>query len=217
MSISPAPPSNTVSDTGSGQKLKKSPRQVLAITLLGAADTSTLQAFDHSVCETGSTIYAAQVIRLGQLFGMLIKAGGAWNTLNKLQNVVPKFAQKHQLQYSMELTSLDEPVSEGNTNSEAIDAQAQAAVPTLPYAIEIIAVHTPGLMEAVSQFCARRGLQITELVMNPYVTAHSATSMVSLNVAILVPARQPIAALREDFMDFSDSMNFDAIIEPLKH
>lgn len=215
MPISSAPPA-AASDSTSGTK-KSSARQVLAITLLGGANTETLKALDQSVCETGSTIYAAQVMRLGQLFGMLIKAGGAWNTLSKLQNVLPKFAESHGLQLSMELTTLDEPVTEGNTTFDSRDNAKPASDSSLPYAIEIIAVHTPGLLKAVSQFCSRRQLDITEIVMNPYVTAHSATSMVSLNAAVLVPSRQPIAALREDFMDFADSMNFDAIIEPLKH
>lgn len=88
---------------------------------------------------------------------------------------------------------------------------------TLAYGIEIIAIRSPSLLQAVSKFCQRRGIQITDLSISPYVTSHSNTIMSALHASILVPSRQPIAALRDDFMDFADSMNFDAVIEPLKH
>lgn len=210
MTIIPADSNNNNSPNSANNHHK----QVLAVTLLGKISSDTLTQLDKTVCASGSSVYACQVIRLGQLFGMLVKIGGAWNTLGKLETSLPKFAEQHQLQFSLELTTLHEPqsVKESliNPNDESKTHSA------LPYAIEIIALQAPGLLEAVSKFCSRRGLYITELLMNPYTTAHTATAMVSLNAAILVPAQQPIAALREDFMDFADSMNFDAIIEPLK-
>ena len=40
--------------------------------------------------------------------------------------------------------------------------------------------------------------------------------MFAVQMTINVPARQHVAQLREEFMDYCDSMNLDAILEPVK-
>jgi glycine cleavage system transcriptional repressor len=40
--------------------------------------------------------------------------------------------------------------------------------------------------------------------------------MFSVRIALGIPANVHIASLREEFMDFCDSMNIDAVLEPVK-
>jgi glycine cleavage system transcriptional repressor len=41
--------------------------------------------------------------------------------------------------------------------------------------------------------------------------------MFSVHLTVDIPADIQIATLREEFMDFCDQLNLDAIIEPLKN
>ena len=40
--------------------------------------------------------------------------------------------------------------------------------------------------------------------------------MFAVHIAVDIPADMQIAALREEFMDFCDQLNLDAVIEPIK-
>ena len=49
-----------------------------------------------------------------------------------------------------------------------------------------------------------------------YSAAHTATPMVSVHINIGIPAATHLAALRDEFLDFCDQLNVDAIMEPIK-
>ncbi len=40
--------------------------------------------------------------------------------------------------------------------------------------------------------------------------------MFSVHMNVEIPAKTQISTLREEFMDFCDQMNLDAVIEPVK-
>jgi glycine cleavage system transcriptional repressor len=40
--------------------------------------------------------------------------------------------------------------------------------------------------------------------------------MFAVRMTVGIPANQQISSLREDFMEFCDSMNLDAVLEPAK-
>ena len=61
-----------------------------------------------------------------------------------------------------------------------------------------------------------RGIDIAELSTRSYAAAHTGAPMFSVQMIVHVPSRIHIAALREEFMDFCDHLNLDAILEPVK-
>jgi glycine cleavage system transcriptional repressor len=46
--------------------------------------------------------------------------------------------------------------------------------------------------------------------------AHTGTPMFSVHLTVEIPATLQISALREEFMEFCDQLNLDAVIEPVK-
>ena len=46
--------------------------------------------------------------------------------------------------------------------------------------------------------------------------AHTGAPMFAVQMIINVPSKLQVAQLREEFMDFCDSLNLDAILEPVK-
>jgi glycine cleavage system transcriptional repressor len=51
---------------------------------------------------------------------------------------------------------------------------------------------------------------------NTYAAAHTGTPMFAVHMTVGIPASTHIATLREEFMDYCDGLNLDAVLEPLK-
>ena len=62
-----------------------------------------------------------------------------------------------------------------------------------------------------------RCIDIGELSTRSYAAAHTGAQMFSVYMVVNVPSRIHVGALREEFMDFCDQMNLDAILEPVKN
>ena len=82
--------------------------------------------------------------------------------------------------------------------------------------MEVIAIDHPGIVYQIASFFSAREINIHELNTNRYAAAHTGTPMFALNMIVDIAADIRISALREDFLDFCDELNMDAIIEPLK-
>ena len=74
----------------------------------------------------------------------------------------------------------------------------------------------PGIVHNLAKFFSQRQINIQEMLTSSYAAAHSGTPMFSVHLTVEVPAEIQIAALREEFMDFCDQLNLDAVIEPVK-
>ncbi len=86
----------------------------------------------------------------------------------------------------------------------------------MPYAVEVVAVDQTGIVHQIAQFFAQRRINIEDLYSGNYAAAHTGTPMFSLHMTISIPIDISIAALRNEFMDFCDQLNLDAIMEPVK-
>ncbi len=75
---------------------------------------------------------------------------------------------------------------------------------------------SPGIVTGLSGFCASRGIDIAEVSTRTYPAAHTGAQMFAVQMIINVPKRLQLAHLREEFMDYCDAQNLDAILEPVK-
>ena len=65
-------------------------------------------------------------------------------------------------------------------------------------------------------FFADRNINIEDMATSTYAAAHTGTPMFSVHMTVGIPADMHIGALREEFMDYCDGLNLDAVLEPLK-
>jgi glycine cleavage system transcriptional repressor len=86
----------------------------------------------------------------------------------------------------------------------------------LPYSIDVVCLDQTGIVAGLSGFFAQRGVDIAELSTRAYAAAHTGAPMFSVQMIVNVPSRLHIGVLREEFMDFCDHLNLDAIFEPVK-
>jgi glycine cleavage system transcriptional repressor len=171
----------------------------LVLSALGEDKPGLINELSRSVLNSGCSILDSRMAVLGGDFALLLQVGGNWNNLAKLETQIPG------LQERLGLT-----ISSRRTGGRKLRHDL------LPYGVDVVAMDQPGIVHNLAKFFSQRQINIQEMLTSSYAAAHSGTPMFSVHLTVEVPASMQIAALREEFMDFCDQLNLDAVIEPIK-
>jgi glycine cleavage system transcriptional repressor len=174
-------------------------KNYLVISALGEDRPSLVNELTRVILECDCSIADSRMTILGGEFAAILMIQGNWNTLAKLEVQLKKLEHPLAMTITAKRTELRKPRSN-----------------VLPYAVEVIAMDQPGIVHSLANFFSSRGITIEELVTRGYNAPHTGTPMFSVNMAIGIPATMHIAMLREEFMDFCDELNLDAVMEPVK-
>lgn len=174
-------------------------KQFLVVSVLGEDRASTLHDLTRTVRDCGCNVVESRMTVLGSEFSMLVLVGGNWNTITKLEATLPKLAQKLGLTLASRRTSEREPRQD-----------------LIPYAVDVICLDQPGIVFNLANFFAERDIGIAELFTRSYPAAHTGAPMFAVQMSVNIRADMHIGRLREEFMDFCDDLNLDAIMEPIK-
>jgi glycine cleavage system transcriptional repressor len=171
----------------------------LVIAAVGADRPGLVDTLSGWILDSGCNIADSRMTVLGGEFAVLLLAEGKWNSLAKLED------QLEQMQSTLDMT-----ITLKRT------AKKPAAGAFLPYAVDVVALDHPGIVHSLASFFSQRGINIQDLSTAGYAAAHTGTPMFSVHMTLDVPADTHIAGLREEFLDFCDRLNLDAVIEPMK-
>jgi glycine cleavage system transcriptional repressor len=174
-------------------------KQLIAISAIGSDRTGMVHALTHAISECGGNVVESHMSALGSEFSMVLLISGNWHSLAKVETELKKVGETHDLTVQMRRT---EP--------------RPARTDMMPYSVDIVCLDQPGIVSGISGFFSARGIDIAELDTRTYAAAHTGASMFSVRVIISIPSRIHLGVLREEFMDFCDHMNLDAILEPVK-
>ena len=95
-------------------------------------------------------------------------------------------------------------------------SERESARSMVPYGVEVVSMDHPGIVNSLAGFFADREINIEDMVTSSYAAPHTGTPMFSVHMTVGIPSDMHIAGLREEFMDYCDSLNLDAVLEPLK-
>jgi glycine cleavage system transcriptional repressor len=171
----------------------------LVISALGRDRPGIVEEISRAVLESGCNIEDSRMTVLGGEFAVLILVSGNWNAIAKLEGSLPAVQDRLDLTAISKRTKPRSP--EGNL---------------LPYAVEVVTMDHPGIVHEIANFFSSRNINIEDLYTDSYRAAHTGTPMFNLSMRVNIPADMSIAAMREEFMDFCDEMNLDAVMEPVK-
>ncbi len=174
-------------------------KQYLVLSALGEDRTGIVHDLARAVRDCGCNVLESRMTVLGGEFAVLMLVTGNWNTVSKLEASVPKLEQ-----------------SMGLTISTRRTAERAPRHDLVPYAVDVVCVDQPGIVFNLANFFAGRNIGIADLSTRSYRAAHTGAPMFSVQIVINVPVDIHIASLREEFMDFCDHLNLDAIMEPIK-
>lgn len=171
----------------------------LVISTLGEDRPGIVNALSSAVVEHGCNIEDSRMTVLGGEFAAILLVEGKWNTLAKVENTLPE------LERQLGLTIMSKRTGERTAEANL-----------LPYAVDVISMDHPGIVSNLAGFFAERNINIEDMATSTYAAAHTGTPMFAVHITIGIPADLHIAALREEFMDYCDGLNLDAVLEPLK-
>lgn len=174
-------------------------KQHLAISIIGGDRISLAHEVTKAIADCGGSIADSRMTALGREFALIALVTGNWHAVARVETELKRLAESAGL--ALQLRRTDER-----------EVRADQA----PYSVDAVCLDQPGIVSSLTGFFASRGIEIGELSTRTYAAPHTGAPMCSVYVTASVPSRIHIGALREEFMDFCDHLNLDAILEPVK-
>jgi len=173
--------------------------QLMVISAIGGDRTGVVHDLTRVILDCGGSIKESRMTVLGAEFAMLVLVSGNWHAVSRMEQELARFAESNALTIQLKRTEVK-----------------QLARELLPYAIDVVCIDQPGIVHNLAGFFAERKIEIGEVTTRAYPAAHTGTPMFSVQMFVNIPASLHISRLREEFMDFCDQLNLDAIMEPVK-
>jgi glycine cleavage system transcriptional repressor len=176
------------------------PKQThLVISALGKDRPGIVNDLSRLVFDSGCNLADSRMTVLGGDFAVILLVTGNWSSIAKLEDQLPSLAER------LEMNIISRRTADRERHRDL-----------LPYAVDVVALDNPGIVHSLANFFSTRQINIQDLATTSYSAPHTGTPMFSVHMRVDIPARLHIATLRDEFMDFCDQFNLDAIIEPVK-
>ncbi len=173
--------------------------QYLVISALGEDQPGIVKNLTRPVTDAGANILDSRMTILGGEFAILMMVEGSWDTIAKLESQLPAMQERLDLTIVTKRT--------GGQREEAT---------SLPYSVNVVSLDHPGIVSHLAEFFSNRHINIQDLYTDSYRAAHTGTPMFTATMTVNIPSNIPIATLRDEFLDFCDSLNLDGVLEPSK-
>ena len=174
-------------------------KNFLVISALGEDRPGLVNELTRAILDSGCNIVDSRMTVLGGEFAIILLVSGNWSAIAKLESL--REALEKRLVMTLTTKRTEPRVPGGNL---------------LPYAVDVVSIDQPGIVHHLAEFFSARNINIENLDTSSYAAAHTGTPMFSVHITVGIPAELHIATLREQFMDFCDDLNLDAIMEPIK-
>jgi glycine cleavage system transcriptional repressor len=170
--------------------------KLLAVTAIGPDRAGVVRDLSQAVTSAGGSIRESRMIALGSEFAVMMLVAGNWHTINKLQTAFQALQQQSGLTVTVR-----------ETQPRAVEAAA-------PYLVDVVTLDHEGIVFGLSNFFASRGLEISEVSTRRYNAPHTGALMFSVQMTVNVPRSMHVATLRDEFLEYCDEHNLDAVMEP---
>ena len=173
----------------------------LVITVLGEDRPDLIVELTRTIKDAKCTILESRMTELGVEFAGHLLVEGNWNQIARLENALESLGNRHGLKFAMRRAKEPEPEGEDNF---------------LPYAVDIYATDQINNIHDLSAFLAERNIDIVDLSTSRYPAPFTGSPLFLAHLIVKIPAGTRIVSLRDEFLDFCDQLNLDAILEPVK-
>jgi glycine cleavage system transcriptional repressor len=160
---------------------------------------SPLLSVTRRIADSGCNLVDARLSTVGRDVSVTALAIGSWDAVAKLEAMLTRLEREESLKLVWY-----------RTGAKVVQSNL------LPYIVEVVAADKPGILFQLADFFDRQGITIENLQSTRYRAMQTGAEMFSAQVTVGVPANMHIAALRDDFLEFCDHLNLDAIMDPMK-
>jgi glycine cleavage system transcriptional repressor len=172
----------------------------LVITVAGEDRPDLIAELTRVIKESKCNILESRMTELGAEFAAHLLTEGAWNQIVKLENALEALATRYKLKISTLRGSETELPDEG----------------LIPYGVDIFAGDRIDNIHELAAFFSARSIKILDLSTSRYPAPYTNTPLFLARMIVKIPADARIVSLRDEFLDFCDQQNLDAILEPVK-
>jgi glycine cleavage system transcriptional repressor len=171
----------------------------LAITALGNTPINFIAEILPAVRDCRCSIVEIRSSRLAQASAGYLLVQGNWSQIAKLESTLDVMQKRMDIKIH---TIRPDAKDKGNDS--------------LPYSLETLSLDRDNVIESITIFLLDRQVDIEEITGSAYQAPYVQTHVFSTKFVILIPPHVPLLSLREEFLDFCDQLNVDAILEPIK-
>lgn len=171
----------------------------LAITALGNHKIKFMAEILPAVSDCKCTILEIRVSRLAQSTAAYLLISGNWNQIAKFETTLDIIQRRLDIKIH-------------TLRPEQKDKSKEC----IPYSLETISLDRDNVTESIFTFLFDREIDVEEITGSCYQAPYIQTSVFSSKFIVLIPPQLHLQSLREEFMDFCDHLNIDAILEPIK-
>ena len=171
----------------------------LSITALGKHQPHFLAEILPVIHDCKCNVLEIRSSRLGQSNASYLLIQGNWNQIAKVESALDQVQKRLDIKLQM-------------LRTESKDKTKDC----IPYTLETISLDRENVIQSITSFLIEREIEIEEISGSCYQTIYAQTPIFSTKFIILVPPQLQLLSLREEFLDFCDQSNFDAILEPIK-
>jgi glycine cleavage system transcriptional repressor len=171
----------------------------LTITALGKIHTHFIAEILPIVRDCKCGVVEIRSSRLGQSTASYLLIQGNWNQIAKVESALDLIQKRMEIKIHTLRTEAKEKGKE-----------------SVPYTLETISLDRENIVESITTFLLGRDIEIEEITGSSYLAPYAQTPVFSTKLVILIPPQLHLLSLREEFLDFCDHLNIDAILEPIK-
>jgi len=172
----------------------------LVISVAGENRLDLIAELTRTIKDCRCGVLESRMTSLGQEFGAHLMVDGNWNHIAKLENALDALASR----LSLKIHTLRG--SESDTNYG--DA--------LPYAVDVFAADRIENVNELASFFLDRNIRIVDFTSSRCPAPLNGTPIMVARIVLEIPIGIRIVTLRDEFLEFCDQQNLDAILEPIK-
>lgn len=172
----------------------------LAVTIVGKNRPALIVELTRTIKECQCNIVESRMSELAGEFASYLLVEGNWNHVAKFESIVEIFASRLKLK----------------VNFRRIQETETPHRDLTPYGVDIVTMDRKGILYDLASFFSDHSILIHDLSSSCYEAAYTDTPMLSAHIVIKIPPELRIVSFRDEFLDFCDRLNIDAILEPVK-
>lgn len=171
----------------------------LTVTALGNKSPHFIAAILAAISSCNCNVLELRLSHLVQSTASYLLVDGNWNHIAKLESILDSMQNRLEIHIHTLRPESSHKKSDG-----------------IPYSLETISLDRNNVIEDITAFLFEREIVVEEINASCYQAPYIQTLMFSTKFILLIPPEVRLLALREEFLDFCDNLNIDAIIEPIK-
>jgi len=172
---------------------------LLTITTFGKKELQRVAHITQAIADCDCAVLESRMASLANdaVFSLLVE--GNWNHIARLENMLEQIASE------LEIKAF---CSRSETSNSADNK--------LPYSAEVFGLRDNSLLSDLAAFFIANSIGIREMTTSCHPAHHTETPLFTAHFILELPSNIRLITLREDFLDFCDNSNLDAILEPVK-